>query len=481
MIVGKNICKSYVQNTPILKNIDFKIGPNCKIGIVGRNGCGKSTLIKLIVGEEQLDSGVITKTNEVIGYIPQEFNFADEYVGELLEKSLQNIWESYKIDTLINLTEFTNYDQYQKISTLSLGQKMKVKIIETMLKEPTALFIDEPTNHLDIEGIIWFENFIKKLKIPVCLISHDREFLNNCVNEIWEIEDKKIIRFVGNYDYYKEEKLKLIDKWDSEYVLFLKKKAQLEKLIENVKKIKDGKKRGTAVSSAKKRLDREVLSNTKQKYENKKIKGVDFVSGITHAKQMVKFEDVSKKYTDNYIFKNINFEIRGGDKIWLYGPNGAGKSTIIKLIMQKISPSDGTIKLGNNISIGYFAQDQDEFDYKENLLMTFLGKTGCDIGQAYSFLNKYLFSKQELLKKIYQLSPGQRARFAFAIFAFNNYDMLILDEPANHLDIETKEVIEESLKNYKGTLLLVSHDRFFVERTGINKMYNLTLNKLTIF
>ncbi|MBP7859866.1 ABC-F family ATP-binding cassette domain-containing protein, partial [Patescibacteria group bacterium] len=407
-----------------------------------------------------------------------EFLFEAELVGELLEKQLENDWESYKIDTLVAHTEFNNYDPYQQIASLSLGQKMKLKIIETMLQNPTVLLIDEPTNHLDIEGIMWFENYVKNLKIPACLISHDRQFLNNTVNEIWEIENKKILRFTGNYDYYTEQKLKLINKWNEEYTAFVKRKAQLETLLTNVKKIKDGSKRSGAVSSAKKRMDREITRNKKEEYKSVKIKKVEFTNKAVNGKLMIKFEDVSKKYNENFVFENINFEIRGGEKVWLFGPNGAGKSTLIKLIMKKLEPTKGSILIGENIKIGYFAQDQDAFEYSENLLETFIKHTGADLGGAYSHLNKFLFDRESASKRIFQLSPGQRARFAFAIFAYGNYDMLILDEPANHLDIETKEVIEQSLAEYKGTLLLVSHDRFFVERVGITGVLNLKNGEL---
>jgi len=472
MIVTTNLSKTYTGD-PLFEKVSFVLGQNKKIALVGKNGTGKSTLFKIIANITTSDTGTIKTIVEKVGYIPQEWDFKNELVGEYLEKKLDNQWEFYKIEKLLNELQFKNLDQYQEIKTLSEGQKMKLKLLDILLSEPTILLIDEPTNHLDIEGIMWFEKYIKNLKKTVFMISHDREFLNNTVDEVWELDKRRLNKFVGNYDFYKEEKLRLIGKWNDEYARFIKKKAQLEILIKNVRKIKDGKKRGTAVSSAKKRLDREINKNEKEKYVNKKMKNIGFETGITHSKLMVKFDNVSKSYFKKNIFKDLSLNIRGGEKIWLSGPNGAGKSTLIKLIMGKEKPTLGEIYIGNNMRIGYFAQTQVNLDYDKDLLSYFIQETGTYYDTAFGILRRFMFEKEDLKKKVKSLSPGQRARFAFAIFASKNYDMLILDEPDNHLDIETKEILEISLSKYKGTLLIVSHDRFFVERIGIEKILNL--------
>ena len=478
MITGRNITKTFIGD-PLLENIDFTIGNNLKIGLVGRNGCGKTTLFKMIMGIEEITSGSIMMQEEKIGYLPQVFTFPNEMVGVYLESLLVEQWEIYKIDSLLKQIKFENYDPYQNIQTLSAGQKMKLKMIEILLQEPTSILVDEPTNHLDIDGILWFEKYIKHLQKSVVMISHDREFLNNTVDEIWEIENKKAIKFVGNYDNYREEKLKLINKWDQEYVLFLKKKTQLEKLLENVHKIKDGKKRGRAVSSAKKRIQREVVDKAKEKYTVEKMHQIDFATDMHKGKLAVRLTDVSKKYGNIEIFNNVNFEIWGKEKIWLLGPNGAGKSTIVKIIMDQEKPTTGAITIGNNLKIGYYAQNADGMNTDKNLLDYYLDVTGSDYGKAFGQLQRFMFKKDDLKKPIRHLSPGQRARYSFAIFAYNNYDLLILDEPTNHLDIITTEVIEDSLINYKGTLILVSHDRFFVERLGVDKVLNLKNGTLT--
>lgn len=476
MIIGTRITKTFTGE-PVFENFDFKLGNNRKVALVGKNGCGKSTLLKIIIGEEIPDLGSVYVENETIGYIPQELVFPNELVGEYIEKRLDNSWDFYKAEKFVSDLEFSNFDQYQQISTLSEGQKMKLKILEVLLENPTVLLIDEPTNHLDIEGILWFEQYIKSLDKTVLMISHDREFLNNTVDEIWEIDNKKLLTFVGNYDYYKEEKLRLVNKWNEEYIRFIKKKNQLEKLLERAR-VKGISRRG-GTGQVKSRIKREIEDNKKEKYIEKKMRDLHFDTGIVHSKLMIKFDKVTKSYANIEVFRDLSFEIRGGEKIWLFGPNGAGKTTIVKLITGDEKPTEGQLKIGEGLRIGYFAQKQTHLIHNKDILTCFIEETGCYHYDAYSKLRKFMFEKDDLKKKVGNLSPGQRARFAFAIFAYKDYDILILDEPDNHLDINTKEVIEESLKEYKGTLLLISHDRFFVERISIEKILNLKEGKLT--
>jgi ATPase subunit of ABC transporter with duplicated ATPase domains len=472
MISGKNLTKKFDDRT-LFSNVDFKLSGKKKIGLVGRNGCGKSTLFKMIMGEEDITSGSISKVGEKIGYIPQEFDFPDEMVGIYLEEVLDNSWEYYKIDKLAKQLQFTHFDPYQNLNTLSEGQKMKVKLMELMLQDPTILLIDEPTNHLDIEGIEWFEKYVKTLQIPVLMISHDRQFLNNVVDEIWEIEREGLIRYVGNYDNYKEEKLKLIDKWNEEFKAQERKRAQLERLLENVRKIGDGHKRSRAVSSAKTRIAR-LDKDKKEKYEKKVMKNVKMYTEVHSSKLMLRLTDLTKYYGKTKVFENLNLEIRGGEKVWLFGPNGAGKSTLVKIVMGLETPTAGEVKVGENIKIGYFSQIQERIKSRKNIKDEFIDRTNCFYGAVGNYLSKFLFSEKDITEKLVsQLSPGERARFEFAIFSFKDYDLLILDEPDNHLDIETKEVLEQSLRDYKGTILLVSHDRYFVGNSGITSVLNL--------
>ncbi len=472
MISGKSLTKKFDDRT-LFSNVDFKLSGKKKVGLVGRNGCGKSTLFKMIMGEEDITHGGISKVGEKIGYIPQEFDFPDDMVGIYLEEVLDNSWEYYKIEKLAKQLQFTHFDPYQNLNTLSEGQKMKVKLMELMLQDPTTLLIDEPTNHLDIEGIEWFEKYVKTLQIPVLMISHDRQFLNNVVDEIWEIEREGLIRYVGDYDNYKEEKLKLIDKWNEEFKAQERKRAQLERLLENVRKIGDGHKRSRAVSSAKTRIAR-LDKDKKEKYEKKVMKNVKMYTEVHNSKLMLRLTDLTKYYGKTKVFENLNLEIRGGEKVWLFGPNGAGKSTLVKIVMGLETPTAGEVKVGENIKIGYFSQIQERIKSRKNIKDEFIDRTNCFYGAVGNYLSKFLFSEKDITEKLVsQLSPGERARFEFAIFSFKDYDLLILDEPDNHLDIETKEVLEQSLRDYKGTILLVSHDRYFVGNSGITGVLNL--------
>ena len=296
MIIGTKLAKSYTGET-IFEDVSFKLGNGNKVGLVGANGCGKTTLFKLIADQEEFDSGSLHNDECSIGYIPQVFTFPAISLGVYLHKFLEHDWESYKIDMLLNKLNYHNYDPDQNLSTLSDGQKMKLKMIEVLLPEPTTLLIDEPTNHLDIEGIQWFENYIKNINESVALISHDRQFLNNVVDEIWEIEKKHILRFVGSYDDYKEEKFKLIEKQGREYKIFLQKKASLDRLLQNARRKSDGKARGRAVGAAKKRIIRETQGDQeKTKYTEGQMEKVIFQTDITHKRLMIGFKNVTKKY-----------------------------------------------------------------------------------------------------------------------------------------------------------------------------------------
>lgn len=473
MIIGTSINKQYTGAT-VLENISFKLGNGKKIALVGKNGCGKSTLFNIIAGTISYDSGTVVSTGEKLAYIPQEFDFPEITVSEFLSSCLENDWDFYKIDILKEQLNFNNYSPSQQISSLSEGQKMKLKLVQVMLTDPSVLLIDEPTNHLDIDGILWFESYIKGLNKTVLMISHDRQFLNSIVSEVWEIENKKLAVFVGDYDNYKEEKTKLIGKWNQDFILFKKKKAKLQALYDRFA--------GTAgVKAVKSRIAREIEGeNEKLPYVSKKIKEIDFKPGVTHAKRMVQFIGMSKTYDgQKFIFQDFDFELRGGEKVWLFGPNGAGKSTLVKMILGLESPTSGEFKLGENLSIGYFAQKQNQLNYESSLLDNFLDITHCEYKDVFPSLKRFMFEGDDLKLKVKNLSPGQRARFAFAIFTYHQYDMLILDEPDNHLDIETKEVIEDSLREYKGTLFIISHDRYFVESIEPTSLLYLNNGKIS--
>jgi ATPase subunit of ABC transporter with duplicated ATPase domains len=457
----------------ILDEIDFTLVGNTKVALIGPNGCGKTTLFKILLDEVEPDAGQVIVQNEKIGYLPQELEFpADETYQDFLDALMANSAEQWRVKKILDKLELTGIRSSDLTTNLSEGQKMKLKLAETLVDEPTVLLLDEPTNHLDIEGLLWFEKFIQQFKGMVLMISHDRAFLDNTVDTIFEIDEKKIHIFIGNYTAYKNQKEGWIERRDQAYKEQERKRKQLEQLIENARKIKDGKKRGKAIRAAEKRMEREVAENEMAVYQRYGIKGMQ-IEGETHrAKLMLTVKDLAMQFGNKPIFHDLSFEIRGYQRVWLYGPNGAGKTTLLNIITQGLKPTGGEIKLGENVKWGYFRQNQEHLP-KDVTVGDYLMSRGFGGQTVYGFLSKLNFSKDYLIQPLGNLSPGERARLSFGIFTTEEYNFLILDEPSNHLDIWTKEVIEKSLQDFKGAVLLVSHDRYFVKNIGVDQVLNL--------
>lgn len=473
MISLRNIRKEIPEGV-LLDDISFTLGNKEKVAILGQNGCGKSTLLKVLVFEEDVDGGAIHIENERVAYLPQLFSFPDTTLKEF---GLQQVGGDpsafYKIEKYWYQFGLTS-DWYDvPVNALSSGQQIKVKLSSLLLDDPSVLILDEPTNHLDIEGIAWMETYVQSFDGIVLMVSHDRSFLDATVDTIFEIDEKRLHVFPGNYTDYLKQKGQWVEERDKTYKRQEKKREQMEQLIENARKIKGGKSRGKAVKAAKKRMEREVLSNEVAKYERKVLQDVDF-SGETHTgKLMLRIDHVHHAFDGQYILHDINLEIRGNERVWLYGPNGTGKSTMLNIVTGIFDPTHGSSVIGVSVRWGYFRQNQEHFNFSQRVGEYILAQTGLIDFQQYALLEKLLFPKAYQSKRIGSLSPGERARLAFGVFSQQPLDFLILDEPTNHLDIWTKEVIESSLRDYEGALLLVSHDRFFVEKVGIERILSL--------
>ncbi|MDD3661963.1 MAG: ATP-binding cassette domain-containing protein, partial [Candidatus Dojkabacteria bacterium] len=305
----------------------------------------------------------------------------------------------------------------------------------------------------------------------ICIIiSHDRAFLNNCVTKIFEIDEQKLNIFEGNYDDYIIGKQNWLEARAREMTLQEKKRKQLELLIIHAGRIANGKKRGRAIRAAKKRMEREVLSNEITEYKRVAVPSLSLDGTVHSAKKMLDVQNLSFSYAkETPILDDLSLTIFGKEKVWLFGPNGSGKTTFIKLLLGSLKPLNGSIIWGNNTTVGYFAQDQSHLDKDKTVQQFFIEQTGTPFEQSFSVLDRYLFSHDLKSYPIRSLSPGQRARLSFAIFTQKSYDFLILDEPTNHLDISTKEVIEEGLADFRGNILLISHDRYFVDAIGIDR------------
>ncbi|PIZ46723.1 hypothetical protein COY32_02865 [candidate division WWE3 bacterium CG_4_10_14_0_2_um_filter_41_14] len=467
----------------LLSNVTFTIGKRQAIGLIGPNGSGKSTLFSLIRKKLTPESGTIDIQNEIVGYVPQELTFDKSILtyGDWKNSILSNAAYHYQLEkTLTQLSFSPQPKDSQTLDSLSEGQKLKLKFAEALVTNPTLILMDEPTNHLDIEGILWLEKLLQNINASVLMISHDRKFLDNIVTRIFEIDEKAIHIFEGNYSDYKDAKNGWVDKRDQQFKAQERKRVQLSKLIENAHRISGGKKRGRAINSAKKRYEREITHNEIDKYKPYEIKGLN-VSGSTFSSKLIlSVSNLSKTYDKKPVFENISFEIRGQERIWLYGPNGAGKSTFVNIITQDIEPSSGLVRLGDNISWGYFKQNQKHLPLNKTayeFIKSFLNMAEF---QARSFLGNLGFNVEYIDRNLGDMSPGERARLSFGVFTTKEYDFLILDEPTNHLDVWTKEAIEKSLSTYKGSILMISHDRMFVKNVGIHKVLDLKTGILSL-
>ncbi len=473
MITATNLKIKYRQL--LFDNLSFKLTPGAKVGLVGLNGSGKTTLLKIIVGEEQSDSGRVDTQKERIAYLPQEFKLPDVLVGEFLESLVDNPkHEMYKVTKVLDRLNIADIDIYQETRTLSYGQQMKLYLTKLLVIDPTVLLLDEPTNYLDLPGILWVEEFIQAFDGSCVIISHDRAFLNNVVNKIWEIDEHKLYEFTGNYESYLDQKDVLIGKRAIEFTMQERKRKKFEDRIELIRKFSSGKKQAQQLKATKHRLEREVLKKEINAYQEQKIKGLKLEGEVHQTKQILKVKDVVFEYTKGReVLKDADFNMYGKEKVWFFGANGIGKSTLIKLIVGELQPQRGEIKIGDNLRWGYFSQNQSHLDGEQTLQQYFLSQTNVTHAQSFGVLNKFLFPKELFSQKVGTLSPGQRARLSFAIFAQQELDFLILDEPTNHLDIRSKEIIEEAFRNYQGAMLLISHDRYFVENIGVDRTITL--------
>ncbi|MEO6728405.1 MAG: ABC-F family ATP-binding cassette domain-containing protein [Candidatus Dojkabacteria bacterium] len=477
MIRANNLTITYAK--PLFQELSFTLGNKEKVGLVGLNGSGKTTLLKIMMGIEVPDQGKFEVQNEKLSYLPQEYTFKKNMmVGEFLEQLVDDhINEMYKVNKILARLKFEP-DIFQEILTLSEGQKMKLYLAKLLMEEPTILLLDEPTNHLDIDGINWLEEFIKGFEGICIMISHDREFLNNTIDTVFEIDECKLYPYKGNYDDFLVQKVEQLEKRRDMYVLQEKKRKQLETLLENVSKIGDGKKRSKAMSSARHRMDREVTRVEISEYEEQRMKDIKLKGFVHNNKFVLKIRDLNFSYGDKKIFDNANFDMFGKERVWFHGANGIGKTTFVKLLLGMLKPESGEVRIGNGLKYTYFSQDQSHLNMEDTVESFFMTNTGVSFDSSFGILEKFLFPKDLRKSKIKNLSPGQRARLSFAVFSMKEYDFMILDEPTNHLDIRSKEVIEDGLRDFQGAILLISHDRYFVNSVGYTNKVTIKEKKL---
>ncbi len=502
MLITINSGTVYFGANDVFENIDFVVNENEKIALVGRNGCGKTTLLKVLMGEVELNNGQLIKANKAkVGYLNQNSlidchnNVRDELLSvykDLLDKEakLNELSERLKVehsDKLINeyssLEEefkmqggytynsemetvlfgfgFTKDDLDKNVADFSGGEKTKLAFVKLLLSKPDLLLLDEPTNHLDLSTIEWLENYLSKYKKAIVLVSHDRIFLDKIVNSVYELEYGRLKKYAGNYSKYVEQKKIDFEKDSQAYIRQQKEIKRLEELIE---KFRYKKNKAAFAQSKIKYLDRMEKLDDPKKADTKAFKAT-FKCAVKGGKSVLNMDHYKVGY-DKPLFE-VTHEILRGQRVCVMGDNGCGKSTLLKTIIGQVPSLGGYMLLGHQIDIGYF--DQNIAVYKngntvlEELWNEYPNK---DMFEIRSTLGAFLFSSDEVFKEVSVLSGGEKVRLGLAKLMLKNANFLILDEPTNNLDIVSKEALENALKNYDGTILFVSHDRYFIKEVA---------------
>ncbi len=529
-IKGTNISFKYDKQVDnLLENLSFEINDKDKIGLTGKNGKGKTTLINIILEKLELRKGNIQKsTNLTIGYLPQEISYQSDFTLEEyllsfnpklseLQKNIKNNDNNIKnnsndiirllsefeqlngysyqseITKLLYKFGFSEIDLERNIESFSGGEKTKAAIFQLLIQEPTILLLDEPTNHLDIATLLWLEEFLSCSDIPYLIISHDREFLDKTVNKIWDLEDKKITSYTGNYSFYKEYKETEYNRKVKEFDKIQKKISQLTSAFEDRKnsamkrekfkpprsvkrngglcsrdmfgvKNRDEQAMMRSAKAVETRINKEIQKEEAKKPTIDKRYTLNFSNSDLKNKNILKVDNLSKSFGDKIILKNVSLNIELHNRVAITGKNGIGKSTLFKILMNSLSFDSGSFNWAPKARIGYYAQDYENLDFSKTILDEIIGDNINNQSEARNILGKFHITKDKVFDKISTLSIGERTKVSLSKILFNKPDILLLDEPTNHLEIATRETFEEALLNYTGTIIFISHDRYFINK-----------------
>lgn len=458
----------------LFKNINISLDSlsGKKVALVGRNGCGKSSLLKILNREIKPTSGNLDLANEIIGYLPQEIDFPDfDFVGEFLKSSLEEPWMEYKVDMVMDDVGLDREFLLKNIRNLSGGEKVKVALAGLLLGDPTILLLDEPTNNLDLEGAEWVEKFILNFNGSVVVVSHDRCLINKTINEIWEIDPDTlgITIYGGNYNKFLEEKNRIYKKRMMEYNHEEREVNKIERWLKG-HELHPKYRFSSIVASQKERLAKLKTKKIDKPVGDPKIKMNNL--GVKKGGLILNVEVNQKSFGSKEIIKGLFFKVYKGEKILLRGPNGSGKTTLLKIISGEDKNFDGKVVFGDNIKIGYLKQFS-VLNGSKSIINEFEEKTGIIEPRSRSILASYLFGSDQVMRKISALSLGQLKRLELAIIIAQEPNLLILDEPTNHLDIYTREELESFIVSQKIPMIIVSHDRYFIEKIGVDKEVKL--------
>ena len=502
----------------IFSNISFSVPDNARIGLVGPNGAGKTTLLKIMTGQQEPTSGQFTINKGLkVGYIAQE-NALDEdktiwdemltVFDNLIEKNKritkmqeqiaehpedEDLLKRYdqlaydfeqeggstyqaEIKSILNGFNFKENTWQKVIGTLSGGEKTRLSFVKLLLQKPPVLLLDEPTNYLDLDTLDWLEAFLKNYQGAIITVSHDQYFLDHLANQIFELNFGKLITFKGNYSQYVKERELMNNQQEAAYE---KQQEKIKKEEEFIQKNLVRASTTKRAQSRRKALDK--MERIKPPKHKQKVR-TNFTSDRPSGKEVLIAKDLTIGYPDKTMVSDIDFQVNKNDRVAIIGPNGIGKSTLLKTIMKKLEPKDGSIKYGASLDIGYYDQELQSLDPSKTVLDTIWDRhKTMPEKDVRSILASFLFTAEDIDKTVGQLSGGQKARLTLTVLSLEKDNFLLMDEPTNHLDIEAKEVLEQALDNYDGTLLFVSHDRYFINelankiisvRDGHAKIYN---------
>ena len=519
LIQLNNVTKNFVVNE-IFSNVKMEINDKDRVAIVGRNGAGKSTLLKIISGELSFDSGERTiSKNTTIGYLSQEFivredlsiyeemiTCFDEIISleanleklsyELTPENIENdpglldrfdrlqnevlTHKDYhyksKIESVLYGLDFTKDVFDKKISTFSGGEKTRLSMAKLLLSEPDLLILDEPTNHLDMENVAWLENYLSSYNGAIVIVSHDRYFLDKVVNVVYNLEFGKLKKYVGNYSKFLKQYEEDYEKQLKEFTSQQKDIKRLEEFVQkNIARASTSK----MAKSRQKVLDKmELIDNPKK---DDKAANIEFNIKEQSGRDVLMIENLKVGYDGKQVGNAYNFSVYKGDRIAIVGRNGIGKSTLIKTIAKKQNAIGGSVHYGSKVSLGYYDQKQAEFESSKTILNELWDEYPLmKEAEVRTVLGRFLFRGDSVLKIVRDLSGGEKARLQLAKLMLEKNNLLVLDEPTNHLDITSKQVLEDALENYEGTIVFVSHDRYFINKIA-NKVLDITGDDYSIY
>ncbi len=502
-----NLNKAYGEDV-ILKDVSFSVNAGDRIGIVGRNGAGKSTLLNMITGEQRPDSGeVFVGQNITLGYLKQRDNFdskktvieaIDSVFGDIhdVEAELELVTDEIdktggspelvkRLDQLHNKFEMLGGYTYKsemmgvlqsmgfgeeyhnlKVSTLSGGERTRLALAALLLEKPDILILDEPTNHLDIETLKWLEQYLAAYKGTILIVSHDRYFLNQVVNRIFDVAHHKLTTYTGNYTKYAREKS---ERREAELRAYNNQQREIRRQEDIIRIMKEHNTEHLVkrAQSREKRL--EMLDRLEKPESEMGRMKIHFNQEFQSGTDVIFADDLAKDFYQNgrlnHLFSGVNLDIKRGEKICIVGPNGVGKTTLVRILMGELEPTAGRLKVGHNVMFGYYDQGQlllnNDLTVLEELKEAYHLYSDTEMR---SILGRFLFTDDDVFIKVRDLSGGEKARLSLVKLMLSGANTLILDEPTNHLDIESKEVFEEALMDFPGTAIIVSHDRYFLEK-----------------